>query len=284
MLKHRLPTGAALIALAIGLAWTDGWVESQWHLRGLALALIALPIIGLAAAELSVMLRESGARISSALGVGSAVAGFLIGAAAAMAPVDTPTVTIITPLIAAWLLATLVAVSWPKRTDGALLGMGAAALTLVYLGLIPAYYLVLRQHVTAWALIAVILIVKSSDIGAYFTGRLIGRHKLIPWLSPGKTWEGLVGGMAFAALVAVGVSTLGGSLIDFPLAPLQAAVMGAALALIGPCGDLTISLFKRDSGLKDSSGALPGLGGVLDVVDSLIFAAPAAHWLIIALS
>ncbi len=288
MLKHRLPTGAALIALAILIAWLDQWIESKWSIRGLALAVAAAPLLTLAALELSTMLRAVGTRIPRGLAGASALAGFLTGAVSAMSSAGADTRFLITPLLALWLIVTLVCVSWHRRTEGALLGAAGAVLIFAYLGLIPAYFLVLRQHTTAWTLMSIILIVKSCDMGAYFTGRAIGRRKLIPWLSPGKTWEGLIGGVVVSAGVAALISWIGRSgggseWLAFPVSPIPALALGAALALIGQFGDLAASLFKRDSGLKDASATLPGLGGVLDVIDSLIFAAPAAHWLIVAL-
>lgn len=289
MLKHRLPTGAALIALAILLGWLDQWIESRWSIRGLALGVVAAPVLMIGAAELAAMLRAIGVRLASGLAPASALCGFAIGATAALSPPSMSPFSFVVPLVALWLAVTLVAVSWPKRTEGALMGAAAAILTLVYLGLIPSFFLALRQHTTAWTLMALILIVKSCDMGAYFTGMSIGRRKLIPWLSPGKTWEGLAGGVAASAGVAALLAWLSsfpgiGGWLGFPLDPVRALALGAGLALVGQFGDLTVSLFKRDSGLKDASSRLPGLGGVLDVIDSLIFAAPVAHWLILGLN
>lgn len=287
MLKHRLPTGAALIALAILIGWLDEWIESRWSVRGLAMAIVAAPVLMLGASELAALVRSAGARMPRGFGPASALSGFLIGAVVALSSAEATVEFLTTPLIALWLIGALATVAWGRRTDGAILGVAGGALMLVYLGLIPAYFLVLRQHTTAWALMAVILIVKSSDMGAYFTGRAFGRRKLIRWLSPGKTWEGLAGGMAASAAVAALIAWMSSfsgvdAWLGFPLTLWPAALFGAALALVGQFGDLTMSLFKRDSGVKDASARLPGLGGVLDVIDSLIFAAPAAHWLILA--
>lgn len=132
------------------------------------------------------------------------------------------------------------------------------------------------------ALVSLIVAVKSNDIGAYFVGRLVGRTRLAPVLSPGKTWEGLAGGFAVsmvATLVTLGplAASMGcvsprsqGAWVAGGLA--YALVVGAA----GVAGDLAVSLLKRDAHLKDSSSWMPGFGGVLDLLDSILFAAPVA--------
>jgi phosphatidate cytidylyltransferase len=132
------------------------------------------------------------------------------------------------------------------------------------------------------ALLSLIIVVKMSDTGAYTVGRLIGRHKMTPRLSPGKTWEGAAGAMLFA---------VGGSWIVFnvlrpqlitsgaPVGPSiwQWVAYGLLVGIVGMLGDLAESLLKRDAGQKNSSAWMPGLGGVLDVLDSILFAAPVAY-------
>jgi len=126
------------------------------------------------------------------------------------------------------------------------------------------------------ALISLIAVTKSSDAGAYFTGQLLGRHKLIPRLSPGKTWEGSIGGFCFSVAVAYGcVHWLFPALTETATTPPPwwgPLIFGIACALSGMLGDLAESLIKRDTGAKDSGSMLPGLGGVWDVTDSLIAA------------
>ena len=126
-------------------------------------------------------------------------------------------------------------------------------------------------------LAAVILVTKSCDIGAYFTGMSIGRHKLIAWLSPGKTWEGLVGGMVVAALAG---AFLLRPLLSIEISLPYALLTGALLGLAGQAGDLIASMLKRDAQVKDSGSALPGFGGVIDVIDSPLLAGPVAYWLL----
>ncbi|MFC1497671.1 phosphatidate cytidylyltransferase [Verrucomicrobiota bacterium] len=123
-----------------------------------------------------------------------------------------------------------------------------------------------------------IIVVKFSDIGAYFIGRFFGKHKLFPRISPAKTWEGLFGGIGAAILA----SYLFCFLTKFQLGKVSmtifdAVVLGLLLALVGVVGDMFESLLKRASGTKDSSSVIPGMGGILDVLDSLLFGAPVLY-------
>jgi phosphatidate cytidylyltransferase len=123
------------------------------------------------------------------------------------------------------------------------------------------------------ALLLFILVTKMSDLGAYVTGSLIGRHKMIPRISPGKTWEGLGGAVVFSTLASIVFARYWGeSLAGLTMG--EAAVLGIVLSLAAVLGDLIESLFKREAGVKDSGRLFPGIGGVLDLLDSLLFNAP----------
>jgi phosphatidate cytidylyltransferase len=118
-----------------------------------------------------------------------------------------------------------------------------------------------------------IVVTKFSDVGAYVTGSLIGRHKMIPRISPGKTWEGFGGAIAFST----GASLLFAQFLGNHLAGMNlmhAAFLGILLSCSAVIGDLIESLFKREAGVKDSGHLLPGIGGILDLLDSLLFNAP----------
>jgi phosphatidate cytidylyltransferase len=138
------------------------------------------------------------------------------------------------------------------------------------------------------ALVSLIATVKMSDTGQYFTGRLFGRHKLAPVISPGKTWEGALGGLVFAIgtawfifswaaprMVAVPLSQL--PLTSSFFGVIRISLFATAVAIAGLLGDLAESMLKRDAGVKDSSSWLPGFGGVLDLLDSLLGAVPVAY-------
>lgn len=133
------------------------------------------------------------------------------------------------------------------------------------------------RSVSPWYLLILLLLTTSADIGAYFAGRAFGRRKLAPLVSPGKTWEGVVGGVVAVVLVAAAACHW------LPVSPATFILICIAVALLSVVGDLSESLFKRQAGLKDSGTLFPGHGGVLDRVDSLTAAAPAfwlgMHWL-----
>jgi phosphatidate cytidylyltransferase len=157
---------------------------------------------------------------------------------------------------------------------------------VAYLGLLPSFLAQLRwlddlrtdsgvARGTLCLALAV-FVPKCCDIGAYFTGRFLGRHKMAPVLSPKKTWEGAAGGIGLAVIAAVAIDRLG------PVLPSVGAevAFGVTVGMAGMLGDLAESLIKRDLRHKDASQAVPGFGGVLDVVDAVLFAAPVAYgWL-----
>lgn len=172
-------------------------------------------------------------------------------------------------------------------------------LGLVYVPLLLMFMLNLcfRWTPTAWnapfsptataLIVYLVLVVKASDMGAYFVGSLIGRHKMFPRISPGKTWEGLAGGFLAGIAVSMILYWLWRSpdpslpVAEFGRLSLtwgHALFLGAFLAAIGVIGDLVESLLKRSAGLKDSGRLFPGMGGILDVLDSLLFAAPALYF------
>ena len=161
--------------------------------------------------------------------------------------------------------------------------LAAANLALVYVGLLTTFLCQLRllgERLGVVALVSLLVVVKLGDIGAYTVGRLVGRHKLVPRLSPGKTWEGFVGGLLFAC---------GGAWLTMhyfypwwmesaaPPETWRALGFGLLVGLAGAAGDLAESMLKRDLGLKDSSTWLPGFGGVLDILDSILLASPVAY-------
>lgn len=169
-----------------------------------------------------------------------------------------------------------------KLPGGHLINLTGAVFAIVYVGLLGSFLVMLRIAYGVPALVSMIVVAKLCDVGAYTVGRLIGRHKMAPSLSPGKTIEGAVGGIAFAILGAwLSVAVL------FPLAtgsPSQTTwvgvvIYGLAVGLAGMLGDLAESLIKRDVMRKDSGTNVPGFGGFLDIYDSLLLAAPVAFGL-----
>ena len=111
-------------------------------------------------------------------------------------------------------------------------------------------------------------VVAAADIGAFFAGRALGRRRLAPAVSPGKTWEGVAGGLALASVAGV----IGAGFFGYPAVPFVAVCLG--MAAISVLGDLSVSMLKRNAGLKDTGTLLPGHGGILDRIDSLLAATP----------
>ena len=151
-------------------------------------------------------------------------------------------------------------------------GGRAAAALVGFAVLVPAAVglgrLVLVQPQGQLLLLFLLVLIAAADVGAYFGGRSLGRHKLAPRVSPGKTWEGFATGMLGAVLAAM----LGAQLFEQPMLPW--VLVCVTVALVSVVGDLAESMFKRRAGLKDSGDLLPGHGGVLDRIDSLTAAGP----------
>ncbi|HYE30018.1 MAG TPA: phosphatidate cytidylyltransferase [Methylomirabilota bacterium] len=118
-----------------------------------------------------------------------------------------------------------------------------------------------------------ILVTKFSDLGAYVTGSLFGKHKMIPRISPGKTWEGFAGAIVISTLISVAFVQLAGERLK-GMGMIDAIILGVVLSAAAVVGDLIESLFKREAGVKDSGQLFPGIGGILDLMDSLLFNAP----------
>jgi phosphatidate cytidylyltransferase len=169
-------------------------------------------------------------------------------------------------------LAALLEQYFRKITDGVLPNVAASCMALAYLGIGGAFFLAVRIEVGLWQALSFIMIVKCSDIGAYTFGRILGKRRFSPRISPGKTWEGFVGAVLFAAVLSFALAFILGILSIGP-----ALLFGACLAFIGQMGDLAESMMKRDAQQKDSSNRVPGFGGILDVIDSPLLAAPFAY-------
>ena len=253
----RIAVAVVGLPLVLGLVYLGGW----WlALLVLAAALLALhefysmtrPLRPLViAGYLAAVLTVVGARLGGVEWmVGGFVAVFVVG----------------------FVLFTVAETRAPATVAMSSTVLGAA---WVALGL--GYLVLLRQIPTHGTLAAftVLLAVWAGDTAAYFAGRLVGRHRLAPTLSPGKTWEGLVVGsaltifVAFIALYEQEFLTIGESI-----------VLGVAIAIAAPLGDLFESALKRDMQVKDTGRLLAGHGGVLDRIDALLFAAAASYYVI----
>lgn len=300
LMLRRLTFGPVLIIALIAIMWLDdrmtgialpptlgALADAQGRaLPGLVLGLLGIFACGRAGVELSRIFRalhiEASPRSLAFAGILGVMTGWLtIG-------VHTPAFVqghigalLATGAVAAVLLSMLAYVRH-KDPKGAATAVAAAGFAFIYIGLSMAFLVALRREFSVWAMVAVIFIVKSCDSGAYFAGKAIGKHKLIPWLSPGKTWEGLFGGIITSALFGAGFVYLN-QLNGYAHAPASVTmtdgvILGTILGIVGQAGDLSASVLKRDAGLKDAGRILPGFGGLIDMLDSLIIAAPVAYW------
>jgi len=295
LLRWRLISAAVIISILVTLGWLD-YQQVIFHTPGawLVTALAAVSI--LATEEALSLLRGKNLRpIAWIVYVGnlaiplSACLPLFYQLAGREFPRGNPLWPYAWPLVTFALAALLVFIGEMGRFERAGSAIVHAALgifTLTYIGLLISFWPFLRLFGSnGWgmaALFSTLLITKMSDTGAYLFGRLFGRTKMTPRLSPGKTWEGSFGGLAVAGLTSwvffhfVARSIVGSNYVEPPVP--AAITYGVLLAIAGMLGDLAESMLKRDMERKDSSTWLPGLGGVLDIIDAVLFAAPVA-WL-----
>ena len=295
MLRWRLISATVILAILLTLIWLD-YNRTAFGVAGAWLLPVLLAVSILATAEVLSLVRSKGHR---PIGWPIYLGNLLIPAAAALPvvnelagrapPASSPLGTFGWPLVALALAAGAVFVgemSRFQRPGTAIVDAALSIFTLVYVGLLISFLALLRLfHGNAWgltALLSTLVVVKMADVGAFAFGKNFGRTKMTPLLSPSKTWEGAVGGIATACLTSWAFfAYIAPAMIhsNYQAPPVWAAIVyGILLALAGMAGDLAESLLKRDMERKDSSTWLPGLGGVLDIIDAVLFAAPIA-WL-----
>ena len=232
--------------------------------------------LALASIELHNALRRVGMKAS----VGPIVVGSVaIAIGSYLAGRQTPVVFSTTSVLLAALALTVVAsLVWRMRggSDGYVRDTAASMLIIAYvplLGSFSALILAAPQDGVA-RMITFLLVIAMNDTGGYVAGVLFGKHPMAPRISPKKSWEGFAGSVLFGTSAAVLMTVFG---LHAPI--WVGLVLGICLVVVGTCGDLVESLIKRDLGVKDMSAFLPGHGGVMDRLDSLLIAAPVA-WLI----
>jgi phosphatidate cytidylyltransferase len=208
-------------------------------------------------------------------------AGYVAGAALITIPLqnDPANVLLVLFVIIAVTIGTLIAVTLRGAPfDKMIASVGATLLGVLYIPLLGSHLVALRtgfpQPLSAHLLSFFFLVLMGSDAGAYYTGRTFGKRKLAPSISPGKTWEGVVGGLV-AALAMAALAHFW----FFRELPLKYMLpLAAIMTLLGILGDLVESALKRGAGAKDAATILPGHGGILDRLDSLLFNAPLIYY------
>ncbi len=293
MLRWRLLIAVLIIAPVVGLLVAD--YKYNFGAPGIWLSPLALLLAVAAVAEVLDLLRSKNLRppawsvhVGALLVVMAGLIPLWWNLSGSPYPADCPLGRFGGPLAAVAIASALIFIAemtWFREPGNAVVHVALGVLTMVYVAVPINFLAALRLHLdNRWgmiALVSLIAIVKMSDTGAYFCGRLLGRHKMAPILSPKKTIEGGIGGLVTAAIVAL--------VFFYAIAPVifgpevrtasvwGCLIYGLLVGLAGVIGDLSESLLKRDMERKDSSSWMPGLGGVLDVLDSLLFAAPVAY-------
>jgi phosphatidate cytidylyltransferase len=291
LLRWRLLLGALFIAGIVALCWLDHRLATP----GVVLLPLALMLSVLGSREVIWLLAARNFQPQPAV----VYVGNLLIVAASAVPLLKPPMELSNNVgrlgwpLAAFALAVLAAFCGEMRRYRApghvLEQLASTIFGLFYIGVLLSFVAQMRWLGDGlWgvpAIASLVIVVKMCDTGAYTVGRLFGRHKMAPVLSPGKTLEGAVGGLLFACFGAwVALRWLVPAMVASPPTPRVAGgwlIYGLAVGLTGMFGDLAESLIKRDMGRKDSSDWMPGFGGVLDVLDSVLFAAPVAYlcWL-----
>lgn len=293
MLRWRLISAGAILVVLLALMWVD--YECLIFLTpGAWLLPVMLVISCLATGELLALLRAKGHQpraaivylgniavpLAAAWSVVLGLAGKHWIALDALVACDRTLIT----LAGFSVLVVIGEMARFKQPGGAVVGASLSIFAIVYVGLLISFWALLRLHRDnergMMALFSMLLIVKMADVGAFAVGKLMGRNKMTPVLSPGKSWEGTTGGILIACATSWLFFWFGGPAIvgtGYTIPPLWAVLAyGAVLALAGTIGDLAESLLKRDMERKDSSTWLPGLGGVLDIIDAPLVAGPVA--------
>ena len=273
MLKQRLVYGILMIVVFTAVVAVDHWLGPLVEAEGTILCLLIAGLVILAQLELAGLVERTGARVFKPI----AIAGSLL-------------------LATGWYLQQIFARGWEfylfyvlfvlvsflltvflyqairYGTSRVITNCGANFFSIFYVGLLMGFVLGIRIEFGALALLMFVFVVKSADIGAYIFGRLWGRRKFSPIISPGKTWEGMGGAVVLAAVVSSIFASVCG------IMPVRLAVIfGVVFAFIGQFGDLAESMIKRDAEQKDAADKVPGFGGILDVIDSPLAAAPFAY-------
>ncbi|WP_422929848.1 phosphatidate cytidylyltransferase [Singulisphaera sp. PoT] len=300
MLSTRLTIGLTMVGAILFILCVDEWFF-PWYPAWFLLAIVAL---GLASLELVALLANSEMRSSGNTVFGGIMALIIANWAPHLAhqlthPARLPAPLTFDPL------TPINAIGWPLLTyAGVIMGafliqsvqfrkpgstmtsIAGSILSVSYVGILGSFIIQMRwfdgQYHGIIPLAYMIATAKGTDTGAYTVGRIAGRHKLWPEISPNKTIEGAIGGLFAGIGASLIVAAVARYLLQVPTLSWQAAAgFGFLVSTAAQLGDLMESMIKRDCAQKDASSAVPGFGGVLDVLDSLLFAAPVAftYWL-----
>lgn len=259
-------TAAVALLVALDATWGAGYV----------FAAVCFLATAVAVDELGGLCAALGVQVNRPLLLGGALLLFSLHWAGSAFPGLPNPWALSVGVLAAVTVASFCDRIFRSRIDGALQAVGAVAGGLLYVPLLLTFLTSVRLGWGVAGLLVTVGVCKAGSSGAYFVGKLLGRHKMSPRLSPNKTVEGAVGQFAAAMVVSVSFSLS-------PLAvmgPAFAALYGAFIAAAALVGDLAASLLKREAELKDWGALLPGFGGMMDMLDDVLFAAPVSFALL----
>lgn len=267
-LPVAIGVGVSLFAVVVvGLAWVP------WLFIAFVSVALALGVLEVHRAILRTGMRAVWLPIAIGTAI-SVLGGYLVS----VRDVGMEPTTFVVICLGAMVIAALVG-RLSRGGEGFIRDVAASGLLIAYIPLLGVFLpLLMGASDGNLRMLAVIAVAVASDTGAYATGVLIGRHKMAPNISPSKTWEGTAGGIVLAAVV-------GALIVHYLLgAPWWAGViLGVLGSMAGTLGDLVESLIKRDAGIKDMSNFLPGHGGIMDRLDSMLVAVPVG-WLVLHLT
>jgi phosphatidate cytidylyltransferase len=297
MLGTRLFIGLSMVAgLVLALCideWLAPWYPFWFAVSGLALVFGALELVGLLGATsirpsrnsviggvLALLLANWIPHVAIGHAVRPDLSALSYDPAAPLAPLAYLFLTFVAVIMICFVVQGL-QFGKPGRTTARIAG---TIFVIAYVGILGSFTIQMRwfdgPHQGLLALVFLVSTAKGADTGAYTFGRLFGRHKLWPALSPQKTVEGAAGGLVFGVAFALLTAAIARYALDVPTLDWPiAACYGLVIGAVAQIGDLMESMIKRDCEQKDASASVPGFGGLLDIVDSLMFAGPVAYCL-----
>lgn len=301
MLYKRVAAAIFMVGVIFGGLYLDRVVLKS----DLSITILLAILVGLALFEFYGMAEKKGLKPAKATGI---IAGMtLVFLTYAQLNWGNPELRWYSEFSPSWLglqyvvLAALVflaffAESWRRDLALGIENISVTVFGVIYIWFLSSYLLALRHlggtqgslylnagnwvEVGQYCLLTCVIVSKSGDIGAYTFGRIFGRVKLAPGISPGKTIEGAFGGLVLSAGVSLGLSFSAWGIIP----PIKAVVFGVVVGVAAQMGDLAESMLKRSCGVKDSGHVIPGFGGVLDVLDALLVSAPVAYYMLLFMS
>ncbi len=279
MLKYRLIFGILMVVLLVGILFFDAWldgsirdsIENKPVQSTLFYVLVAL-LVSLGQIEISTLASNKGVNIFKPFAMIASI--LLAGTWYWPQLLNRIDPGMYLGLMISLCIGLLFVIQYLKfGTTGIMTNCGANFFSICYLGVLASFTVAIRIHFGLYTLFMFVFTIKCCDIGAYAVGSLWGKRKFSPNISPKKTWEGMAGGIVLSLIVAILFAVIFGIMPWY-----WAIVFASVFAFVGQLGDLAESLIKRDAEQKDSAAVVPGFGGILDLIDSPIMAAPFAYF------